>query len=131
MHPDCIQQFEELLQAWRDSGINFKVTEVFRDKETQNKYYAQGRTTSGTIITNAKWGDSYHNYGLAIDAYPLDSAGKIDFNDLIAMGKMALISKALRNGITWGGDFKKLSDKGHYQYDVNTITELKQKYALT
>jgi peptidoglycan L-alanyl-D-glutamate endopeptidase CwlK len=33
----------------------------------QNKLYAQGRTAPGKIVTNAKGGLSYHNYGLAID----------------------------------------------------------------
>jgi peptidoglycan L-alanyl-D-glutamate endopeptidase CwlK len=33
----------------------------------QNKLYAQGRTAPGKIVTNARGGLSYHNYGLAID----------------------------------------------------------------
>jgi peptidoglycan L-alanyl-D-glutamate endopeptidase CwlK len=33
----------------------------------QDGLYAQGRTKPGSIVTNAKGGQSYHNYGLAID----------------------------------------------------------------
>ncbi len=33
----------------------------------QDALYAQGRTTKGAIVTYAKGGQSYHNYGLAID----------------------------------------------------------------
>lgn len=33
----------------------------------QNILYAQGRSNPGKIVTNAKGGMSYHNYGLAVD----------------------------------------------------------------
>jgi hypothetical protein len=33
----------------------------------QDALYAQGRTRKGLRVTNAKGGQSYHNYGLAAD----------------------------------------------------------------
>ena len=44
-----------------------RFTWVFRSDKEQNDFYAQGRTKPGVIVTNAKAGQSYHNYGLAVD----------------------------------------------------------------
>lgn len=33
----------------------------------QDEIYAQGRTKPGPIVTNARGGESYHNYALALD----------------------------------------------------------------
>lgn len=40
---------------------------VYRTFAEQEAIYAQGRTKPGAIVTNAKGGQSYHNYGLAVD----------------------------------------------------------------
>lgn len=39
----------------------------FRSFELQDALFAVGRTTPGTIITNARGGESAHNYGCASD----------------------------------------------------------------
>ena len=44
-----------------------RFTWVFRTAKEQNAFYAQGRTTPGEKVTNAQAGQSYHNYGLAVD----------------------------------------------------------------
>lgn len=44
-----------------------RFTWVLRTDEQQNELYAKGRTKQGNIVTNAKAGQSYHNYGLAVD----------------------------------------------------------------
>lgn len=43
------------------------VTEGYRSGARQDQLYAQGRTRPGEIVTNAKAGQSAHNYGLAVD----------------------------------------------------------------
>src|ERR1043165_556102 len=47
--------------------VGCRFTQTLRTFEEQNALYAQGRTKPGQIVTNAKGGQSYHNYGLAID----------------------------------------------------------------
>lgn len=42
-----------------------------RTFEEQDALYAQGRTKPGAIVTWVKGGGSYHNYGLAVDHWPL------------------------------------------------------------
>lgn len=65
--PPFAEAVQYLLQ-WADyMGLEPLVTEGYRDEATQARYYAQGRTTKGPIITKARPGESAHNYGLAAD----------------------------------------------------------------
>lgn len=52
-------------------GIDLVVTSTYRDIEAQNALYAQGRTKSGNIVTNAKGGQSWHNWKRAFDIVPI------------------------------------------------------------
>lgn len=62
-------QFElELHKA----GLPFYLHMGLRTWEEQDALYAQGRTLPGAKVTNAKGGDSWHNYGLAAD-YVMDA----------------------------------------------------------
>ncbi len=44
-----------------------RFAQVIRSSKDQAKIYAQGRTAPGPIVTNARPGDSTHEYGLAVD----------------------------------------------------------------
>ncbi len=46
-------------------GVEVILTCTYRDDEEQNRLYAQGRTTPGRIVTNAKAGQSAHNHKTA------------------------------------------------------------------
>lgn len=92
-------------------GINLRVTSEFRSFDEQNKLYAQGRTTVGPIVTNAKGGESFHNYGVAFDVAIVRN-GVLDYN---ITPLVAWIGKFL--GLTWGGNWDGFVDKPHFQYD--------------
>jgi len=49
------------------AGVVCRFTHTLRTNAEQDALYALGRTKPGKIVTNAKGGQSYHNYGLAID----------------------------------------------------------------
>lgn len=49
------------------TGHELQVTQGLRTIEEQNALYAKGRTTAGPKVTNARGGESMHNYGLAVD----------------------------------------------------------------
>ena len=55
------------LELAQQANIPVKIFETFRTRERQAMLYAQGRTTEGNIVTNAKPGFTYHNYGIAAD----------------------------------------------------------------
>lgn len=108
---------------------------TLRTFSEQDGLYAQGRTVlfdkAGNrlgIVTNAKGGQSYHNYGLAIDIVLLvdkdnngtyeaaswDSAKDFD-NDKVA-DWMEVVAIFKKYGWAWGGDWKgKLVDKPHFE----------------
>jgi peptidoglycan LD-endopeptidase CwlK len=94
---------------------NIKIVQVcgFRSIEEQNKLYASGRTVKGNIVTNCKGGQSYHNYGLAVDFVPIIN-GKCDWNDKWMFAEVGKLGEFL--GFEWGGHFKKLADFDHLQY---------------
>jgi peptidoglycan L-alanyl-D-glutamate endopeptidase CwlK len=48
-------------------GVTFEVLSGLRSYAQQAALFAQGRTKPGKIVTNARPGSSWHNYGLAID----------------------------------------------------------------
>lgn len=52
------------------SALGLRVISTFRSFAEQTKLYAQGRTTPGPRVTNAKPGTSYHNVARAVDLAP-------------------------------------------------------------
>lgn len=129
LHPklkeEAVEIYDEIVLALTGNAIcRFSFT--FRTFAEQDKLYAQGRTTRGQKVTNAKGGQSYHNYGLAIDVVLLidrdkngthetaswdtkpdyDGDGKSDWLEIVAIFK--------RYGWTWGGDWK-FYDAPHFQ----------------
>jgi hypothetical protein len=94
-----------------------RVTDGLRTFKEQDDLYAKGRTKPGDVVTNAKGGSSNHNYGLAVDLVPLDSKGQPNWKAKEevwdAMGKVGK-----EHGLEWGGDWKKLVDRPHFQLPV-------------
>jgi peptidoglycan L-alanyl-D-glutamate endopeptidase CwlK len=68
----AIAWYEQCLHG----GIRVYIYEGLRSNERQELLYNQGRTTNGSIVTNAKAGQSFHNYGFALDWVPLVAAPK-------------------------------------------------------
>ena len=108
-------------------GIKLRVIQGFRTFAEQDDLYAQGRTTSGNKVTNAKGGQSNHNFGLAIDVAELKN-GNIDWNEQeTVLPQIAPIGK--KWGFKWGGDWTSIKDKPHFEmmFDKN-IGELLKLY---
>jgi len=105
-------------------GKRLRITDGYRTFAEQNKLYAQGRTTAGKKVTNAKGGQSYHNYALAFDCY-FTKDGKVDFSHAITP-EVAKIGNEL--GLEWGGNWKSLKDYPHFQLTKGSISELLARY---
>jgi hypothetical protein len=99
-----------IVAAETELNITLRVTHGLRTIAEQNALYAQGRTTAGKIVTNAKGGQSFHNVGTAIDVVQMVN-GKPNWN--FDYSKLEKYSKPL--GIEWGGRFKSIVDKPHFQ----------------
>lgn len=72
--------FQRRVRQWLDemvqTGIRPLIYCGLRTFEEQTALYAQGRTKPGRIVTKAKPGESYHNYGLAFDWVPVKPTPK-------------------------------------------------------
>jgi len=94
-------------------GIDVLITSTLRDNESQDALYAQGRTTAGNIVTNAKGGQSFHNYGCAFDFVPLVN-GKAQWNDSKLFERCGVIAESC--GLEWAGRWKSFKELAHCQY---------------
>lgn len=91
-------------------GLPVRLVQGYRSIEEQNKLYAQGRTTAGTIVTNAKGGESFHNYGVAVDFV----FRKQGYNATDAQWEL-LGKTGEKYGFSWGGRWKGFIDKPHFE----------------
>jgi hypothetical protein len=105
-------------------GHKLRITDGLRTFAEQDALYAKGRTTSGKIVTRAKGGQSYHNYGLAFDCY-FTQDGKVTFAKAIN-ADIAKIGKEL--GLEWGGSWTSFKDMPHFQLSKGKTSELLAKY---
>jgi len=115
-----------------------RFSHTLRTFSEQDALYAQGRSKAGAIVTKARGGQSYHNYGLAIDIVLLvdkdgngtfesaswdtksdfDGDKKGDWQEVVAIFK--------RYGWEWGGDWR-FVDAPHFQKTFGkSIVDLQQ-----
>ncbi len=76
LKPDFQKKAHDWFEACVQAGLLPYVYEGLRSRERQNELYAQGRTAPGKIVTNAQGGQSFHNYGYALDWVPLKRVDK-------------------------------------------------------
>ncbi|RYI32031.1 M15 family peptidase [Bacillus infantis] len=123
VHPFVAAKALELVEVAYRKGIHIIITQGLRTIAEQNALYAQGRTKPGSIVTNAKGGYSFHNFGLAFDFAIVNSSGttvywntNVDTNkdgakDWHQVGKMGQ-----QIGLEWGGAWTSFLDMPHFQY---------------
>jgi hypothetical protein len=93
--------------------------------DEQEALYAQGRTSPGSVVTNAKPGMSAHNWGLAADLLPVNPAtGKGDWNWDAGFKVMADEAQAL--GLRAGYYFKSFVDLPHIEDPSFSVAKAKQ-----
>jgi len=93
-------------------GVHPLITQGYRTFAESEALYNQGRTTPGAIVSNAKAGQSYHNYGLSLD-FCLVINGKQSWNVDDNWHKVVDIFKS--HGFTWGGDWTSFKDYPHLE----------------
>lgn len=111
-------------------GVTAEVISGLRSWQQQSALYAQGRTKPGRIVTNARPGSSWHNYGLAIDL-GLFAGGK--YLDEAAPSRADKIYRelgavAVSMGIEWAGNWKSFTEGPHFQWTAGqTLSQLRAK----
>lgn len=133
LHPVVQKNKDVMIQKAVEKGIRVLVTDDFRNFEDQNHLYEKGRSIEGQIVTHAKGGESYHNFGLAIDFALLNKQGNpiwdttYDGNGNGKSDWMEVAGIAKDLGFTWGGDWKHFKDYPHLEMRFGlTINDLKR-----
>jgi len=116
LHPKVAAMAQELINRCQTEGIDLLVTSTYRDAEAQEALYAQGRTKPGKIVTNAKPGESYHNWRVAFDVVPLRH-GKPVWNTTGSDGELweqvGTLGESV--GLEWAGRWRKFRELPHFQ----------------
>lgn len=142
LHPKIRKEVEdiyinEVVPALTGKAI-CRFAYTLRTIAEQDLLYAQGRTklfdSKGKrlgIVTKAKGGQSYHNYGLAFDIVLLvDKDGNGSFEsaswdtktDFDKDGKpdwIEIVNIFKNHGYKWGGNFKSIIDPPHFEKTFN------------
>jgi len=133
VHPALVTRGRTLVELCAASGVAVLITQGLRSVEEQDQLYAVGRTRppigSKFIVTKARGGQSWHNFGLAFDIVILDAIGKANWDTRHPSWlKAAEVGKSL--GLGWGGDWKGFKDLPHFQYTgALTLAECRTLYA--
>jgi peptidoglycan L-alanyl-D-glutamate endopeptidase CwlK len=114
--PDLAAKVRAAAGKLATDGTFFLVVSGLRTASEQNALYAQGRTTPGHIVSNARAGYSMHNYGLAVDAVPFLSgdAGALNWQADTPQFR-AMVAALESQDLVWGGDWKTFPDDDHFQ----------------
>ncbi|GGG06672.1 hypothetical protein GCM10010912_59160 [Paenibacillus albidus] len=133
LHPVVLNAATLLIERCYQRRIAILITQGLRTIAEQDKLYAQGRTVKGAIVTHAKGGNSYHNYGLAVDFALLLPDGKSaswdmkrDDNSNRLADWQEVAQEAKQLGFEWGGDWTRFKDYPHFQMTFGlTLTQLR------
>jgi peptidoglycan L-alanyl-D-glutamate endopeptidase CwlK len=152
LHPAIRQQvltaYEFINNKQLGKRVRLRFAYTLRSLEEQEELYAQGRTKKTDangkrlrIVTNAKAGQSTHNYGLAFDIVlllDLDDNGTFetaswdiikDFDGDKVADWMEVVKHFKSIGFVWGGDWTKFIDNPHFEKTFgHTWRTLKAKY---
>lgn len=130
LHPtlknDALDAYADAIQK-TPVGIHPYVVQTLRTFDESNYLYSLGRTKvnpdgksssnpMGNIVTNARAGQSYHNYGLALDFCIFDD-GKQKW--VVDNNWMIVVECFKRKGFAWGGDFSSFKDNPHLEKRFN------------
>ena len=104
VHPNLVHVVERALEL---SPVDFAVIEGFRTLARQQELYSQGRTMPGKIVTWTM--KSKHLDGSAVDIAPVDTKGKILWEDVHVFEHIATAmftaAHELSIPVRWGADW--------------------------
>ena len=130
-HPNIRQELEQYYIECNNllpKGVRLRFAYVYRSNKEQDALFNQRPK-----VTNARGGQSIHNYGLALDVVILrdkDNNGtfeSIDW-DINSEYFKTVVAYFKGKGYEWGGDWKNFKDYPHFQKAFGyTWQQLKKK----
>jgi peptidoglycan L-alanyl-D-glutamate endopeptidase CwlK len=139
LHPTVKALAEDFLYECKQQGLEVQIICTLRDEECQNYLYAKGRTVvgpnpttkrpMGNKVTNARGGESYHNYGLAFDVLAkrngkavwgtkgdgIDQDPTDDMTDDLELWQR-IGAAGKKVGLEWAGDWVSFKEFPHFQW---------------
>ncbi|EAC2891949.1 TPA_asm: N-acetylmuramoyl-L-alanine amidase family protein [Listeria monocytogenes] len=115
MNKTTSDKTRNVIKKMAKQGIYLCVAQGYRSKAEQNALYAQGRTKPGSIVTNAKGGQSNHNFGVAVDLCLYSNDGKKVIWESTTSRWKKVVAAMKAEGFKWGGDWKTFKDYPHFE----------------
>lgn len=110
---------DEAIEAYLDAckltpvGVHPSITQTMRSFAESDALFAKGRTAPGQIVSNSRAGQSYHNYGFALDFVILVNG---QMNWKVDKNWMIVVECFKKRGFKWGGDFTgSFKDYPHFE----------------
>lgn len=131
MNNTFVGKVDETFKTMRHEGLDMGMAPQgsFRSFEEQDGLYAKGRTRPGQRVTNARGGESFHNYGVASDIAFYNESGGITWPEQGDYAKLwtRYGEHAKKQGLSWGGDWQSIKDRPHVEYHpgVTSASQLK------
>lgn len=120
MNTQMTSRAEAVIKDARREGMDMRVTDGYRSVAEQDATYAQGRTRPGNIVSNARGGSSWHNYGLATDIAFNNANGQPAWPNNANWTRYGEI--AVDHGLEWGGNWHGIQDRPHIEYHPGVQT---------
>lgn len=131
LHPKIRFKVTQAVLNAEKRGITIRIVQGLRTFAEQDALYAKRPK-----VTNAKGGQSYHNYGLAIDFALVHKDGKVSWDmkeDLDADKKadwLEVVEEFEKLGFSWGGHWK-TADNPHFEmtfgFNFRTLLDMVTK----
>lgn len=132
LYPPFTSKIQALHKACAARQASYWAISGMRTVAEQDALFAQGRTAPGKVVTNARGGQSYHNFGIAVDfCLDKDTERKGLQPDWDAQAYTVLGEEAVKLGLEWGGNFRSLKDYPHVQLSLQskaTLRDLDREY---
>ncbi|MGO0999701.1 M15 family metallopeptidase [Lysobacter sp. CA196] len=114
LNQEVANRVTAVIEQARREGMNMRVDTAYRTFAEQDALYAQGRTAPGNRVTNARAGQSWHNYGVAVDLVFNNANGQPSWAETNNWDRYGEI--AVAQGLEWGGNWQGLVDRPHVEY---------------
>ncbi|MFK7113491.1 M15 family metallopeptidase [Flavobacterium oreochromis] len=137
LHPKVREEMTKIINecnAVLTGRAQIRITQGLRTFDEQNRLYAKGRTAPGPKVTNAKGGESIHNYGFAVDICLLIDKKEVswditkdwDGDEIADWNECVKIFD--QYGWDWGGNWNTFKDFPHFE--KRGYTDWKKLYKL-
>ncbi len=126
LQPELVPYARALVRRAAQVDIDIKIISGLRTFAQQDALFAKGRTAPGPKVTNAKGGESNHNFGVAFDVGVFD--GRDYLGSSPAYDMVGAIGAEI--GLEWGGHWNSFVDKPHFQLRPHWAADLSEREML-